>query len=427
MSLKGEFFIALRNFQNYRRGALSYRSLAAGVLTIAFSMLPVLVVLEVSSGMIEGITRRYVEVGSFHLQAGVYGTSLPEEAEELQARLEEIPGLLSVVLLVQGNGLVYSSTSRAGTQVRGVEGSYYRRDPEFSRYLSMTAGDFDFGEDRRGLVLSRPMAEELGLEVGAPVKLLIARTSAATGRTILRPGNYYVSGIFSTGYSELDLLTIYMDKDQALSAFGAEGTLHFGFKTGDYTQDLAPLQREIRRVLPSEWYLIPWREMDRSLYQNLASTKAMLLFIMVIIILVAAVNTSSSMLNMVMERQEEIGILKSLGMSPASVEREVFFSGLIIGFLGILLGNVMGLLLAVNINSLISFIESLINGVFRLFNQEAFTLLNPQYYLEIIPIRIPLPETLLIGGLTMTCCLLASYFPARRAGRTPPLEVIRRR
>jgi lipoprotein-releasing system permease protein len=129
---------------------------------------------------------------------------------------------------------------------------------------------------------------------------------------------------------------------------------------------------------------------------------------------------------MVMERQEEIGILKSLGMTPGAVSREVFFSGLFIGLLGIFVGNLLGLFLAVNINGIISLLEGLVNVFFKLFNRDSFTLLNPEYYLEVIPLRIPLPETLFIGGFTMLTCLLASYFPARRAGKIPPLEVFRR-
>ncbi len=435
MSLKADIYIGLRNFRNYRKGVLSFRTFIGAVLSISFAMLPILVVLEVSSGMIEGITRRYVEVSSFHLQAGTYRDYTEENGPELQSAIEKIPGVIRVIPFIQGEGLVYSRTGRTGIQIRGVDPSLYNMDSGFNKNLQMIEGGFEFGEDRRGILLSRAIAEELGVKTGDPVKLLVSRTSSRGGRPILKPGNYRVSGIFTTGYHELDVFSVYMDRERAARVFGTKGTFSMGIKVDDYLGSLNDIRAEAISLLPDQWYITLWHNQERSLYRNLETTRTMLILIMGIIILVAAVNISSSMLNLVMEKQEQIAVLKSMGASPGNIKLQFLITGFSIGFLGVLIGTSMGLVISVNINFVITFIEEVINrgavlGHLLLhpfasdFNAD-ISILNPEYYLEDIPIKIPPGETVMIGIFTLLICLLASYFPAKKAAAVLPLNILR--
>ncbi|MBI9103440.1 MAG: ABC transporter permease [Spirochaetales bacterium] len=435
MSLKADIYIGVRNFRNYRNGFLSLRGFIGAVLSIGLSMVPIIVVLEVSSGMIEGITRRYVEVSSFHLQAGTYGDMSETNDISVLDELKKVHGVESVVPFIDGQGLIYSGTGRTGVQVRGVQPALYHDDPGFQENLTILDGDFSFGEDGRGLLLSSTIAEDLDIKVGDAVKLLISRTSARGGRPILKPGNYHLTGIFTTGYHELDKFSIYMDFDRAGQVFGQKGTLGIGIKTVNYTDSLGGIKGDIQRILSDSWYIIPWYDQERSLYRNLETTRTMLLFIMGIIIVVAAVNISASMLNLVMEKQEQIAILKSLGASPHNIRLQFLSTGFFTGITGVFLGMSLGLLLSVNINSGISLIESILNWAVYLGKslldplggvvKPAITILNPEYYLEDIPLKLPLIETMIIGGFTLISAILASWFPARKASEILPLEVLR--
>ena len=434
MSFQSDLYMGIRNFRNYRKGKPGYRGMVGAVLGIALSMLPVLVVLEVSSGMIEGITRRYVEVSSFHLQAGVYQDYRETRLPSLVERLKELPEVVQVTPFIKGQGLLYAPGGRMGVQVRGMEPGSYASDPGLRQYLQFSEGTFTFGQEEKGILISRAMADTLGAGEGDQVKLLVSRTSRS-GRTILRPGNYTVTGIFSTGYHELDMFTIFMSYSRAEQVFGDTGTQALGIKVKDYTRISGDLQDRIQSILPETWFALSWYDLDRSLYQNLQSTRTMLVFIMAIIILVAGVNISSSLLNLVMEKQEQIAVLKSMGVGPGAIRRQFLMTGFIIGLLGIIGGNLLGLLFSVNINQVISLLERVLN-LLVLFGREllhplekaapgGITLLNPEYYLEEIPIRIPLLQTILVGGFTMLVSLLAAYLPASKASRIRPLEIIR--
>ena len=398
-------------------------------------MIPIVVVLEVSSGMIEGITRRFIEVSSFHLQAGTYGGTEGEIDDQILTAIESLEGVKSAVPFVQGQGLLYSRESRSGVQIRGVDSCLYEKDFGFRKYFTILAGEFGFGEDSRGLLISSSTSDDLGLEVGDPVKLLISRTSSRGNKPVLKPGNYHVSGIFSTGYHELDKFMIYMERGRAERIFGKEGSLGIGIKTDVNTDSLKDLKKSVEEVLDESWYVIPWYDQERSLYRNLETTRTMLLLIMAIIIVVAAVNISSSMLNLVMEKQEQIAVLKSMGASPGGIRFQFLVTGFVTGFLGVCLGMILGILISVNINQVIALIERLLGffvyaGRFLinpLQRGEAvnISLMNPEYYLEKIPIKLPLGDLFMIGGFTLLSAVLASWFPAKKASRITPLEIIR--
>jgi lipoprotein-releasing system permease protein len=407
--------------------------MARAIWGIGLSMVPLLVVLEVSSGMIEGITRRYVEVGSFHYQIRRYvGGPNDIDEEALMRILENVPDILTVTPFVEGQGLIYSENGRTGVQIRGMSPDAFYADQRLQQYLRFVSGGFSFGADKRGVVISQVMAKKLGVSQGDQVKLLVTRPSSRGGKPILRPGTYLVTGIFSTGYQELDALSVYLHKDRAAQLFQEQTSLVFGVKVSEYTEGVEDRKNQIRQALPQEWYVLSWYDLNRSLYQNLGSTKTMLLFIMALIIMVAAVNIYSTILSLVTERQEQIAVLKSLGARPSDLTAQFVFTGFFLGLFGVILGMVLGLLISVNINQFIDFFEGALNLLKRFLNlifpfidsPGELRLLNPEYYLEEIPIRIPLGETFLIGFLTLSLCTLAAWFPSKKAGNIKPLEVM---
>ena len=161
------------------------------------------------------------------------------------------------------------------------------------------------------------------------------------------------------------------------------------------------------------------------------------MFIMCLIILVASVNVSSTMVMIVMERAQEIGILKSMCARPGLISSSFVITGFVVGFAGSVLGIALGLVLAVNINEVIGALEAFLNGAQALFLwilspflsielEHPITLLNPDFYLERIPIRIDFFEILAVAAFAILLSTLASYLPAKRAGRIRPLGVLRK-
>jgi lipoprotein-releasing system permease protein len=149
----------------------------------------------------------------------------------------------------------------------------------------------------------------------------------------------------------------------------------------------------------------------------------MLLFIMAILVLVAAINVSSATSMLAIERQRDIAVLKTGGASPGNTQAVFLWGSFFTGLAGALIGAAAGLLIGRFINQIIRGLEILINAAAGIRN---LRLLDPEYYLEEIPIIIDWITVLAIVLFTIGCSVLASWLPARRAGKLKPLEILRR-
>ncbi|GHU44225.1 hypothetical protein FACS1894190_15410 [Spirochaetia bacterium] len=152
----------------------------------------------------------------------------------------------------------------------------------------------------------------------------------------------------------------------------------------------------------------------------------MLLFIMALIVLVAAVNVSSATSMLVLERQRDIAVLKSFGTSPGETKFIFIAAGLLTGLTGTIIGIFAGLVIGCNINQIISALENFINLFAQVSHGDKIKILNPDFYLEKIPIMVDYRTVIFIGLFAVLCSIVSSAFPAARAGKTKPVELLQK-
>ncbi len=427
--------IGLRNLGGRSGKEGGSRHLAGAVLGIALSLIPLYIVLEVSDGMIEGITARYIEVGTYHLQAIFYRELPADEIERLAGEIAGLPEVTAAFPERQGLGLITASRNRSGTTIRAVPENLFETDPGMREYLNIVEGSFDLSSPRN-ILLGRGVARELGVGPGDQVRIVTARS--APGKAFIpRIDPFTVTGIVSSGYEELDALWSFVPYSRGESMLApASSQQIIGIKVADPFGPLGPVAARIRTYLPDDARLATWYDLEKAQYKSFQTTRALLLFIMALIVAVAAVNISSSLVMLVIERRQEIAIMKSIGGSPGGITLSFLFTGFLVGVAGTFLGTCLGLFAAVNINELILFLEWAVNSgaelLLRLANPFApptatdIRIFNPAFYLERIPIRVNMLEVALVAGFTVAVSLLAAYFPARSAGRIRPLEVLRK-
>jgi lipoprotein-releasing system permease protein len=180
-----------------------------------------------------------------------------------------------------------------------------------------------------------------------------------------------------------------------------------------------------------------WYGMEENQYGSFRTTKSLLVMIMVLIVAVATVNVSSAMVMIVLEKTQEIGILKGIGASPTAVSLSFVITGFVTGAFGAVIGIAVGLLVSVNINQVIRGIDALLNGSIAAFRwlakpfglghpAETVRIMDPAFYLETIPIRINWLEITGVAFLAVFLATAASLLPARRAGRIRPMDVLRK-
>lgn len=414
------------------------RSLLGAVICIALSMIPLVVVLVVSDGMIEGITGRIVGLSSYHAQIAQDRTFTTTEGnmtalQQIAAGVSEAEGVTGTFIERQGSALAAGKTGRSGAAVRAVEERFFTESDAFTRYVEVVEGDAAFPE-KNCAVIGKKIAELLGISTGDTIRLITARTTE-TGSVVPKVSSFKVSGIVSSGYQEIDALWVFIPLETGFSYLASSAsTISIGIETEDpFGPDYEPLARRLERQTPDGFMFFRWSELNTAQYENFASTRVMLLFVMFLIVLVASVNISSALVMLVLERRKEIAILKSLGASGSGISLVYIMTGAAAGLAGTVIGIIPGVICAVNINSVIQWTEKAVNVigrvVYTIFSSGEYTavhLMDPAYYLETVPVTVSVKELLVIAAGTVLLSILVSVIPAVRAGKDKPLNILRK-
>jgi len=421
------FFVGRRVADGTRDQAR--KALAGAVLSVALSLVPLITVMQVADGMIQGISARYVELGTYHAQAFPYATS--DFAGARDAALTS-PGVTGAWIETQSVGVAFANGHREGAAVRGVEPGFLA-DTSTAAYLRLEAGEAVLEKPYDALIGSA-MAAKLGLAPGDVVNLISIR-KGQEGGMMPRVTMLTIRGIVSAGYRDLDAQWLFMRQDTAARVLPRENSRSFvGIKADDPFGQPFAARDAVEGRLPAGFTIYSWREVERNLFESLASTRTMLLLIMAVTVAIAAVNVSSALTTLVLERGQEIAVMKSLGAKPADLSRIFSLGGAAIGGLGAVLGSAGGLLVSLRINEILAVIETVANGARAIAagltggsSPVALKVLDPAYYLETIPVDVPFGEIVVVVAATVALSFVAALGPARRAAALSPLDGFRKR
>jgi len=428
-------FLAFRSYKPGDHKKKSSRPLLGAILGIALSLIPLIVVIHISDGMIEGITGRYVETLTYHLQIFSNASPSDQDYQTLSQDIESLQGVTHSVVERQGYGMIYSEYTHTGITLRAVEEELYLEDEEFIKYMEVIEGSFDLRPDR-AVVIGEEVANKLQVHVGDDVKVLTGKIFP-NGKYVPRITPFQVTGIVSSGYQELDRLWVFIPLDKGLRMMSDDSSeTLIGIKTDDPYGDLYGVISQIGGIADSKhsWRAYTWQNLNSTQQKSFQTTKMLLQIIMALLVVVAVMNVASSMIMLVMENSFEIGILKCIGADPGGIRMIYRFIGLTAGVLGTLLGLVLGIVISASLNEIISGTEWLVNhflgliqGIFTgEMDPGSFQLLNSAYYLHDIPITIHWGTLGIVALVTILLSWLASAFPAAKAGRIRPLQVIRK-
>jgi lipoprotein-releasing system permease protein len=419
---KAAFFVALRYlWGRANEGGRYLRGAAAG---IAVSLVPIIVTLIVADGMIRGITDRYIEMGTGHLQVfDMYSSENKKEAEDTIEKIKAIGGVKGIWPEMRSTGVLAGKGGKTGVTVRAVEPSFWT-DPDSARFLKIIDGA-QKPETDRDILLGVTLAANTGAKVGDTVRLMTIKNAGGRQLPVTTP--FVVRGVVSCGYNELDALWCIISYEGGKRALSAEqSSSSLIVKIDDPYKKADDFAWTLYENLESGYSVYTWKELLRSQYSSYESTRQLLLFIMALIVIVAAVNVSSSTSMLALERNRDIAILKVSGADVRGVTSIFLFGSFLTGLAGAITGISVGLLIGVNINSLIRGLEKGLSFFSNLFHGGEVKILDPGFYLETIPVIVDWTAVLLIGIFAILCSILASWIPARRAGKLKPMELLRK-
>lgn len=407
-----QLFAGLRYLRSRRRNQflsfISWFSLVGLVLGVT-ALITVTSVMNGFEGELKGRILRFLPHG--FVEAGPGGIA---GWEQLRDQLEQRGDVLGAAPYIRGHALV----NRGGT-VRGIELSAV--DPALQKRVSlvddyMLAGSLsELQPGEFNIVIGSILARRLRVTIGDQVTVVLPRVSVTPVGIFPRMRRFTVVGVFEVG-AQLDASEAFINLEdgQRLFAMGdaVQGIqLEFAdiYQAG---QVLAALADE----LPQDYVLTDWSSSQGSLFQAVKMEKIMVAMMLFIIVAVAAFNIVSILTMMVMDKRSDIAVLRTMGASAGQVLGLFLVQGLGIGVLGVALGVLIGVPLALNIGELVAGLESLMQ--FQVFDPAV-------YFITALPSRLEWVDVswTVAGSLLLT--LLATLYPAWRASQIQPAEVLR--
>ena len=413
MALPYELMIGLRYTRAKRRNHfISFISLIS-MLGIALGVTALIVVLSVMNGFQTELRSRILAVVSHVQISGANGEIAGwEEVARDSAKLPEVRGAAPYV---QAQGMLSFGQSVRGAMVRGILPDYEDKVVDFRSH--MKEGSIDsLVPDSFNIVLGSELARALGVFVGDKVTVIAPQGVVTPAGVVPRLKSFTVSGLFEVGMFEYDsgLALIRMEDAQRLYRMG-DRVSGVRLKLDDLFK--APfVVRELANSLDTPAYISDWTRSHANFFRAVQIEKNMMFIILSLIVAVAAFNIVSTLVMAVTDKQADIAILRTLGASPGSIMAIFMVQGALIGFIGLGLGIVGGVSLALNIDVVVPFIERMLGTQFM--SKEV-------YYISNLPSELQWNDVTTITGVSFVLSLVATIYPSWRASRVNPAEALR--
>jgi lipoprotein-releasing system permease protein len=383
------------------------------LLGVCVGVAALIVILSVMNGLGDELRDRLLSLSSHARVITAEGSTGTPDWREAQDKIVSTPGVAGVAPYAELQALAMRTPEMLPVFLRGIDPAAEATVTDVAR--SVTQGklaDLTPGSDR--VILGEVIAQRLGVAVGDPVTLLIP-TIAANNAPAPKLREFTVAGVFEVGLQEHDgtLIFAHLDDVRALSPGSAAEGLRIRFNDVLMAPELA---RAIGRALPRDLSVIDWTQDHANYFRAIRIEKTMMALILLLIVAVAAFNLVAMLVMVVTDKRTDIAILRTFGAAPGKVMGVFLTQGLVIGWLGVLLGVVLGVTLALNVGSIVPFLERTFG--FQIMDSDV-------YYVTQIPSDLRWANVAWIAAAALLLTALATVYPALRASRVAPAEALR--
>ena len=396
---------------NRKKGFVSFIS-GVSMVGLILAVMSLITVLSVMNGFHEELTNRVLNAIS-HSYITENDNTL-ENWEELSEEINSQDRILASSPYVENFALITSKNSSQGVSVRGI---IINLEIKTSALLDeIKYGEIKLTEDASSVLIGVGLATILSTGIGDSVTL-IAPSRNSIGLLMPKLKTFTVTGIFNAGLNEYNNNLAFIHLNDAQELFSLDNQVSGIRLKVDNLFEANKITNNVVEKLGSDlYYGVDWMQQKRNFIRALNLEKQMIAVVLSLIIAVAAFNIVSMMVMVVTDKKSDIAILRTIGMTPKRIVKIFFYQGLSIGLIGIVVGTVLGLLLALNIESVISGIETILG--FQFFPKDVF-------YINRFPSVIQLNDVLSVVIGAIVLAVIAAIYPARRAGKINISEVLR--
>jgi lipoprotein-releasing system permease protein len=407
------FYIGLRYTRAKRRTQFISFVTLASVLGIALSVTALITVLSVMNGFVGKISERMLSMTSHATMTGRSGQL--EDWQALAQQLKNYPHIQGTAPFVNGQVMINADRRVNGTMISGILPDY---EPKVSEIADkMTSGKLsNLVAGEYGIILGEEQANYLGVMVGDKVTLISPQVNSTPAGVVPRMRRFTVVGTFKVGMYEYDRNMALIHLDDAAKLFRLENNVTALRIKMDDLLNAPQITATLAKTFIENYQVSDWTMAHDNFFQAIKMEKKVMSIILLLMVAVSAFNIVSTLIMVVTDKRSDIAILKTQGLTSASVMGIFMVLGTVIGLFGTLLGVICGVLLALNVPNLVSSIETLFHVKF----------LNAQiYYISELPSELMWTDVVATAGMAFLLSLLATIYPAWQAAKINPAEVLR--
>ena len=416
--MRYEWFIGLRYLKAKRKQTFISIITVISVAGVMLGVMALIVVLSVMNGFQQTIKEKIIGTQA-HIVVLKASEKGMDDYEEAIKKVEDVKGVVSAAPFIFSQVMLSSESGVSGVVLKGIDPDRVARVTELARNLK--AGRLqDLKEvkekDLPGIILGVELAKHLSVTMDDPIQVISPLGTMTPMGMMPKMKRFRVKGIFYSGMYEYDNTMAYVSLENAQKFFAMEARVTgIEIKTGDLYQ-VKEIGKEIRKKMGFPFWTKDWMEMNRNLFAALKLEKVIMFIIVVLIVLVAAFNIISTLIMVVMEKNKDVAILKSMGAPSKSILRIFMIEGGVIGVVGTVLGTITGLAVAFNLEKIIDFLENLFG--FKILARDV-------YYIDKFPSQVNPLDVGVIVATAILISLLATLYPSWRASKLDPAEALR--
>ena len=423
-----EFFISRRYMRAKRKQVFVSIITFISIFGIFLGVAALIIVLAVMNGFEEDLRAKILGIKS-HIEVTANMAGPIKNYTAVRETIDKIPGVVASTPFIYTQAMIRSGNGVTGVVIRGLD---TQTAPKVLNLGKIREGQLEYlnkipdgvlkelsAEDKglTGIMIGKEMARNLGLFLYDTITIISPTGGIATPMGMVpRMKKFVVVGIFESGFYEYDSTLAFLSLkscqeflDMGDTVSGVDIVVHDIYKAD-------VIARNIQSKLGFPFFAQNWMQMNKNLFSALKLEKRVMFIILSLIVLVAAFNIISALIMIVMEKNKDIAILKSMGATAATIMKIFIYQGLIVGVVGTFFGCIAGLTIALNLQKISLLVEKIFN--FKILPGDV-------YYLSELPSKVNYSDVVVIVIGTLLICFLSTIYPALRASKLDPAEALR--
>ena len=401
-----ELFIARRYLRSKSKTAFISTITYISFFGIMLGVAVLSIVMSVMNGFETEVKTRFIANDS-HLRVRAFRDRPFEYNEKVTAVIKADSIIIGASPYIEMYSMVKSNDYTEGALVRGIDVETIEDTSPLKSQL--IAGNFEFekGENEfPGIVLGKGLADKTGVIPGDKIRII----SPALSSTFSQPPvkSFIVTGIFETGLAEIDGALCYIALPHAQKLYRMKDKVNGVYLKLSSLDHTDATKDRLNDILEFPLNSISWKDLHSNLFAWFEIEKMMMGTILSLIIIIAAFNILSSLIMIVMEKKQEVGILMAMGANKWQVMKIFIYQGMMIGVIGTILGLALGIG--------ISWLQ---------LEYQIVSLPGDIYFITALPVQMRLNDFLMIGGVSLILTFISTLYPSRQASKMLPAETIR--